>query len=94
MPTTLIVHLDIQPEDFARFVDAVRAHGKRSVDLEEGCIDFQVHLPRDTPGRVILVECYRDDDALDAHLASSHMADYLELTAPMVAARHRTVCDY
>lgn len=92
MPTVLVVHLEIQPPHFDAFVAEVRAHGARSQQLEEGCLGFQVLLPVDAPNRLILVETYRDDAALEAHLASAHMADYLQRTGPMVRDRQRHRC--
>jgi quinol monooxygenase YgiN len=94
MATSLVVHLDILPDKFDAFLALARAHADRSRQREEGCLDFQVHLPREVPNQVILVEIYRDDAAVDRHLNSSHMVQYLEETGTMVAKRRRVVCDH
>jgi len=93
MPTSLVVHLDIHPQQFTSFVAIAQAHGARSVEIEKGCLGFQVLLPREEANRVILVETYRDDAALDEHWESAHMAEYLERVGPMISGRQRQVCD-
>ena len=92
MATGLVVHLDIVPEKFDEFIEIARAHGKRSVEIEEGCLSFQVMIPQEEPNKVILVEVYQDDQALDFHWNSDHMAAYMEKTGPMVAGRNRFKC--
>ena len=92
MATGLVVHLDIVPEKFDEFIDTARTHGKRSVEIEEGCISFQVMIPQEEPNKVILVEVYQDDAALDFHWNSDHMAAYLERTGEMITGRKRFKC--
>jgi len=92
MATGLVVHLDITPEKFDEFIEISHAHGKRSVEIEEGCIRFQVMIPQEEPNKVILVEVYQDDEALDFHWNSDHMAAYLEKTGEMVTGRKRFKC--
>jgi autoinducer 2-degrading protein len=92
MATALIVHLDIRPEDFDRFVEIARAHGEYSVANEEGCVSFQVMLPVDEKDKVILVEVYDDNGALESHWNSEHMQAYLEKTKDMIVRRQRYQC--
>ncbi len=92
MATSLVVHLEIAPAKFDEFLEIARAHGKRSVELEEGCLSFQVMLPQEEANKVILVEIYQDDDALDCHWNSDHMAAYREKTGEMVTGRQRFKC--
>ena len=92
MSTALVVHLDIVPEKFDEFIKIARAHGKRSTEIEEGCISFQVMIPQEEPNQVILVEVYQDDDSLESHWNSEHMAAYLEKTGEMIAGRKRFKC--
>lgn len=92
MSTALIVHLEIRPEDRERFVDIARSHGEYSVANEEGCLSFQVMLPVDDADKVILVEVYDDDGALESHWNSEHMQAYLAKTKDMIVRRQRYRC--
>ena len=92
MATSLVVHLEIAPEKFDEFVELARAHGKRSVSIEEGCISFQVMLLQEEQNKVILVEVYQDNDALQSHWDSKHMAAYLETVGEMITGRQRFQC--
>ena len=93
MATGLVVHLDIAPEKFDEFIEISSAHGKHSVETEQGCISFQVMIPQEEANKVILVELYQDDEALDFHWNSDHMAAYLEKTGKMVTGRKRFKCN-
>jgi quinol monooxygenase YgiN len=92
MPTGLVVHLEIVPEKFDEFVAIVRAHGERSVAVEPGCLSFQVMLAQDQAHKVILVEVYADEAALESHWDSPHMAAYREQVESMIGARERFRC--
>ncbi|MCB0135163.1 MAG: antibiotic biosynthesis monooxygenase, partial [Caldilineaceae bacterium] len=75
MATGLIVHLEIADGRRDEFAALARAHGERSVRLEEGgCLSFEVFVPTENAQQVILVEKYADDTALQAHWDSAHMA--------------------
>jgi quinol monooxygenase YgiN len=93
MATGLIVHLEIVPEHRAEFIELARAHGERSMRLEAGrCLSFEVFAPVDSQTQVILVEKYVDDDALQAHWNSAHMAEYLAHVADLIVSRTRYLC--
>lgn len=88
-PTALVVQLTLARDCRNEFLAIADKHAERSVRLEEGCLSFQVIAPEDAPDRVILVEVYRDHEALQAHWDSSHMADYRRRTGDMVRDRER-----
>lgn len=93
MATGLIVHLEIADGRRDEFVALARAHGERSVRLEEGgCLSFDVFVSTENAQQVILVEKYADEAALQAHWKSAHMAMYVEQTGDMIAARTRYRC--
>lgn len=93
MATSLVVHLDIVPENFEEFIEIVRNHGNYSVAAEVGCLDFKVMVSQDDENHVILVETYTDNTALQSHWDSEHMAAYREKTADMIRDRRRYQCD-
>lgn len=93
MPSGLIVLLEIIPERRAEFIELARTHGERSMQLEAGrCLSFEVFAPVDNEAQVILVEKYIDDDALQAHWDSPHMAEYLDRVADLIVSRTRYRC--
>ncbi|MFO7631603.1 MAG: antibiotic biosynthesis monooxygenase [Caldilinea sp.] len=93
MTTGLIVHLEIVPERRAEFVDLARAHGERSIRLEAGrCLGFEVFVPTDNETQVILVEKYVDDEALQIHWDSAHMAEYSAHVTELITGRIRYRC--
>lgn len=88
----LVVELKIAPGRQAEFVARARQHGANCLDIEEGCLAFDVLVPEDGSERVFLYEIYADQQAVDTHLSTPHMAAYLEDTGEMIAERTRTAC--
>jgi quinol monooxygenase YgiN len=89
----LVVELEIKPESLDSFVDIVSKHGAKSMKIEEGCLRFEVLKPRESKNKVILVETYSDDAALDSHWSSEHMAAYREKVSAMIVSRVASRCD-
>lgn len=44
------------------------------VNADSGCDRFEVHLDRDDPGRIVVIERHRDDAAFAGHLADPENA--------------------
>lgn len=89
----LVVELDIEPGQLRSFLDIVTRHGANSVKIEEGCLRFEVLKPREPEDKVILVEMYTDDAALESHWNSEHMAAYREKVGSMIKSRTAHRCD-
>ena len=85
----LVVHLDIVEARLQEFLQIVQVHGTNSQQIEPGCLQFDVLVPKDSSAHVILFEVYVDDAALESHWNSEHMAKYREQIEGMIA--HRTV---
>ncbi len=45
---------------------------------EPGCINYDLHVSRDDPGRFIFLENWSTQADLDRHLASEHIASAVE----------------
>jgi quinol monooxygenase YgiN len=95
----LVVELAIKPQHFEQFIEIAREHGKRSRKLESGCLRFEVLKPRasiESPdpsqNRLILIEAYVDDAALEHHWNSPHMAAYRERVQGMIQERRAHRC--
>lgn len=89
----LVVELKIAAGRLDDFVARATRHGETCRAEEPGCLRFDLLVPRDGGGRVLLYELYSDQAAVDAHLSTGHMARYLEDTEAMIAGRTRTVCE-
>ncbi len=89
----LVVELELRADSFEDFVDIVTKHGANSLKIEEGCLRFEVLKPRESTNKVILVEMYSDDAALDSHWSSEHMAAYREKVSDMIVSRVANRCD-
>lgn len=53
---------------------------------EPGCLGYAAHLHADDPRRVLFLERWADQAALDRHWASEHLAAFREFVAPRLAA--------
>ncbi len=89
----LVVELEIEPKHFESFVDIVTKHGANSLKIEEGCLRFEVLKPKESKNKIILVEMYADDAALDAHWSSDHMNAYRKKVSTMIVSRIANRCD-
>ena len=64
-------------EDFVR---AVKESGLQAkVRAEDGCIQYDYHLSLEENGTVVLLEKWRDSNALAAHMQHPHMETLKEL---------------
>lgn len=62
------------------FVRAIKESGAQDqVRAEDGCIQYDYHLSLEERDTVVLLEKWRDSDALAAHMQQSHMATIKEL---------------
>lgn len=89
MTVGLVVHLDIDPDHLDEFLDIVKKHGAFSKENETGCLSFNVLRSTEEHGKVILVETYSDQAALDSHWDSDHMQAYRDRTGHMIRQRER-----
>jgi quinol monooxygenase YgiN len=52
---------------------------------EPGCLEYKPLTDPARPGAVVMVECWRDQDALDEHFASAHFARVAPRLAELLA---------
>lgn len=60
--------------------DAIVTMAKAS-QAEDGCINYTFAEDLTAPGSLILYERWRDQEALQAHMASPHMAEFQKAMA-------------
>lgn len=74
-------------------IEGLKGHAQRTMDNEEGCVRFDVLIPRGGDADVMLYELYRDQAALDEHASSDRLKAWRDQSAPLVAERTITITD-
>ena len=80
-------HLRVHPEAVEPFKARLVRHARISVTEEPGCSRFDVHQERGDPTLFLLVECYDDEAAFQAHRTSRHFLAFREDVKDWVAER-------
>ena len=87
----IVVEFEVKPEHRNAFVELMKGHAQRS-RAEDGCQQFDVLLPEEDQNRVLLVEAWRDQAALDVHMKLPGMARLRETFTPWVGGFKATRC--
>jgi quinol monooxygenase YgiN len=75
----LSVKVQVKPEHLQDYLDAVIEYdAKGAIEKEPGCFRFDVIQDEEDPTTLYFYEVYRDEEAFQAHLASSHFATFRE----------------
>ena len=83
----IMVEFDLLPGGAAAFLELITRNARQSLDLEAGCLVFDVlTLPRQ-PGRVVLYECYSDRPSFDLHCRSAHFLAFDAASKALVARK-------
>ncbi len=88
----LVVEFDIKPEHRQAFEEIIRFHAKRTLETEEGCVQFDVLIPQNDANKVFLFECYRDAAAFEAHGKAPLLAETRGKYKDMIENRRIAVC--
>ncbi|MCG8355720.1 MAG: antibiotic biosynthesis monooxygenase [Kiloniellales bacterium] len=89
----LLVELILEPGQTEAFMARVATHRENVLKNEPGCRRFEVLTPHEGENRVFLYEVYADQAALDHHMTTPYMKQYLDDTSSMIAQRNRNLCD-
>ncbi|MFE9422225.1 putative quinol monooxygenase [Kitasatospora sp. NPDC006697] len=84
----VIAELRPKAERAGEFREQAEAMARAS-RAEEGCVSYQLYVDPADQGRWVIVEEWADRAALDAHLASAHLAESLARTAELLAGEPR-----
>ena len=87
----IVVEFEVKPDHRNQFIELMRGHAQRS-RAEDGCQQFDVLLPQEDQSRVLLVEAWRDQAALDAHSKGPMLAKTQETYRPWLLTRKATRC--
>ena len=88
----LVVELEIKPDQLDAFLARVREHRGNVLKNEPHCERFDILTEHDGGNTVHLYEVYADQAAVDHHLGTPYMKQYMEDTGPMIANRKRILC--
>jgi quinol monooxygenase YgiN len=78
------VHARVKPDRVADFIQATIENASNSIQ-EPGIARFDVVQQSDDPARFVLMEAYRNDDALARHRETAHYAKWRDAVADMIA---------
>ena len=87
----IVGEFEVKPEHRNAFVELMKNHARHS-RAEDGCQQFDVLVPQEDQTRVLLVEAWRDQAALDVHAKLPRMAQNQETTRTWVVGRKVTRC--
>lgn len=73
MSLSIIATIVAQPEHRETVFQALTAM-LAPTRAEAGCRQYDLHADQSDPNRLVMIERWADDAALDAHIATPHMA--------------------
>ena len=77
MTVHVVVDVDVVPGQLDEAVAAFRELVAATLP-EEGCLQFDVFVSDSEPDRLVLVETWADEKAIEVHMEESHTARFLE----------------
>jgi quinol monooxygenase YgiN len=81
----LHVQAKVKPESVEAFRQATIVNASSSRRTEPGVVRFDVLQQRDDPTRFMLIEVYRNDEAMAAHKETPHYQVWRDTVTPMMA---------
>ena len=86
----LVVEFNVKAGQRDAFLKIIRNHASGTKKDEDGCIQFDVLIPEDDDNRVMLVEMYQDEAALNIHVGSPRLKATRSAYGDMVKNRKIT----
>ena len=83
----IVAYLTAKPGKEAQFQEQMTAQAKRCLANEPGCLQFDVVQDPKAPARFVMLEVYKDDEAIKAHQESQHFKDFRPVIQELVAER-------
>lgn len=83
----VVVFLETQAGRQAELRDALRHHGKLSIEREEGCRRYDISVDAIDGSAFLVYQVYNDEAAYLAHRELPHYADFRLLTDPWIRSR-------
>lgn len=89
----LVVEYNVKPGRMESFVELITTHGRKTLEMEDGCVAFEVMIPKDDDGKVFLYECYKDASAFAEHNKSPLLAATREQYQDILEDRKITITE-
>ena len=89
----LVVDFTVKPGTKTQFLEIIQEHASKTLENEEGCLQFEVCDAVEGENRVFLYEMYADDAAFEVHKTSPTLARTRERYADIVESRDIHVCN-
>lgn len=83
----IVVEFRTVPGKRADFLNWACENARQSLQLEEGCLDFDVCIDPSNENAVLLYEVYVDMEQFQKHLMSSHFRSFDALTQDCVVSK-------
>jgi len=87
---SLMVQLEVRPEDRDEFLAAITTNAEASVRDEPGCHRFDVTAVEGNEHRFVLFELYDDAEAFEAHKRAPHFAAWRQVADRVLTAQVNT----
>lgn len=88
----ITAELEIKQGQMGAFLQRLARHAASCIETEEGCLRFDVLLPKDADSRVVLYEVYENESAFDTHRLTPHFIAFRKDVEDMVVSR--TISEY
>ncbi len=88
----LWVELPLTAGQLDALLARAREHRTNVLSNEPDCKGFELLVPTEGGDTVFLYEVYADQAAIDHHLETPYMKEYMADTGPMIANRNRKLC--
>ena len=87
---SLMVQLEVRPEDRDEFLAAITANAQASVHDEPGCHRFDVSAVEGDGTRFVLYELYDDAEAFEEHKRAPHFAAWRQVADRVLTSQVNT----
>src|SRR5688500_18184713 len=86
-PVVRMFEMQTDPARISEFDAVGRTNMDASIRLEPGVRAMHAVTRRDTPGSVVVLEIYDDENAYERHIATPHFETFLESSRPLVVSK-------
>ncbi len=88
----IVATLEVAPGRREELLPLLLAHRARCRKDEPGTLQFDILVPRDDEGKVVVYEVYQDDAAFDLHFHGPSTTRLRSESAGMIAKLRATKC--
>jgi quinol monooxygenase YgiN len=83
----VVAEFRVSPNGAKDFRTLAEQHARRCLELEPGCLQFDITQDQADPGQWLFYERYRDAAALEAHTKTEYLPKFIEATRPHITDR-------